>query len=463
MGPQPLPATAVAYNNRKRLLVLYDHHWLHVKTIADCLTALRRYSDCDVYYASSFGRCYFDLDSFDAVVIHYSVKVCSPGHLSPPFERALCKAKCLKALFIQDEYEGTNANRAAIRKLGIRVVFTCVPPESIDKVYPRADFPDVEFVNVLTGYVPLDLLAAVQPLPMRQRSILIGYRGRSIGYWYGDLGREKLVIGQRMRAVCDRHGLKTDIEWEEECRIYGDDWLRFLAGSKATLGTESGANVFDFDGSLTLAIQRALLKDPALSYDDIREQYLRNVDGSIVMNQISPKIFEAVACRTALILFEGQYSNVLEPERHYIPLKKDFGNIDDVLGRLHDDDYLEALTRRAFDDVIASDRYSYRAFVEVFDAALERQWNTGAYSTSQPGLWLPLPPCDTLPGFRASYARTFREPWLKRAWYALPHWLQDGLRPLVSRKRWKNGWVRMPGPIRKLLTPVLTRVRWLLK
>jgi hypothetical protein len=462
MDTPPTPATAVRLHGRRRILVLYDHHWLHVKTIADYLAAFHRYSESVVCYATSFGHCRFDLDSFDAVVVHYSVKVCYPGHLSPSFERALRKARRLKVLFLQDEYEATDANRAAIRDLGVRLVFTCVPPESIEKVYPRADFPGVEFVHVLTGYVPLDATGAVQP-PMRQRATLIGYRGRSLGFWYGDLGQEKRLIGQRMRAICDAHGLRTDIEWDEKSRIYGDDWLRFLAGCKATLGTESGANVFDFDGGLTIAIQRELLRNPAVGYDEIRARYLSGVEGSIVMNQISPKVFEAIACRTALILFEGRYSGVLEPEKHFIPLRKDFSNIDNVLQRLQDDDYLEALAARAYDDVVGSDRHSYRALVRVFDDALLRQWSSGAFPAPATGPWLPLPPCDALPGFRASYARAFRAPWLKRAWYSLPPWLRASLRPLVSRRRWKDRWVRMPRLVRTSLRPVLERVRWLLK
>jgi hypothetical protein len=462
MAGQPQPATALAFDLRKRVLVVYDHHWVQVKSIADSLAALRRYSDCEVCYTTSFGRCLFDLDSFDAVVIHFSVKVCYPGHLHSTYARTLRRARCLKVLFLQDEYEATDANRAAIRDLGIRLVFTVVPPESIEKVYPRAEFPGVEFVNVLTGYVPLDL-AAVPTRPTRERRTVIAYRGRRLGYWYGDLGREKLIVGQRMRALCDARGLKTDIEWEEDKRIYGDDWLRFLASAKATLGTESGANVFDFDGGLTLAIQRELLRDPTVGYDEIHRRYLHDREGAIVMNQISPRLFEAIACRTALVLFEGRYSGVLQPHTHFIPLKKGFGNVEEVLARLRDDAELEAMAARAYADVIASGRYSYQAFVRTVDAALGKQWSSGSFPTPERVPWLPPPRCDALPGFRAAYGRSFRAPWLRRAWGALPSWVERSLRPMVARDRWKNRWIQMPGPVRFLLQPLLARVRRLLK
>jgi hypothetical protein len=341
----------MGHDEKKNLLVLYDHHETHVKTISDYLDSFQRYSRHNVSYVSSFAKCHFDLVYFDAVVLHYSVRVCFPGRLSASFTQALQSYQGLKVLFIQDEYDHTNVARQAIRDLGIGLVFTCVPEESIAKVYPPAQFPGVRFVNVLTGYVPIELSQMKAFAPIRQRRVLIGYRGRNLGYWYGDLGQEKQLIGQRMKEICAAHGLTTDIAWEEKDRIYGNGWFDFLGQCKATLGTESGANVFDFDGTLIESIQRELRRDPSISYQEIRDKYLCDCEGQILMNQISPKVFEAIACRTALVLFEGRYSGVLEANTHYIPLKKDFSNVDDVLAKLQDDNLLEAMTERAYADI----------------------------------------------------------------------------------------------------------------
>jgi hypothetical protein len=84
-------------------------------------------------------------------------------------------------------------------------------------------------------------------------------------------------------------------------------------------------------------------------------------------------VFEAIALKTALILFEGQYSGIVAPERHYIPLRKDFGNVKDVFERLRDDAYLVELTERAYRDVVASGRFSYRAFIRELDDFIEKR------------------------------------------------------------------------------------------
>src|SRR5437899_12120667 len=108
-----------AANTKKNILILYDHHETYVKTIADYLESFHRYSHRNVSYVSSFAKCHFDLDYFDAVVIHYSVRVCYPGPLSASFARAIKKYQGLKVLFIQDEYDHTNHAQQSMLDLGV--------------------------------------------------------------------------------------------------------------------------------------------------------------------------------------------------------------------------------------------------------------------------------------------------------------------------------------------------------
>src|SRR5207302_5087311 len=86
----------------RHVLVLYQHQWTHVKTIAHYLESFHRFSRFNVSYVSSLARCHLDLAFFDAVVLHYSVRVCHPGYLSSSFARALRRYRGLKVLFLQD-------------------------------------------------------------------------------------------------------------------------------------------------------------------------------------------------------------------------------------------------------------------------------------------------------------------------------------------------------------------------
>jgi hypothetical protein len=373
---------------RLNVLILYDHHALFTNTVLEYLDSFQLHSRHRIWYAHAAGdaRCTTDLDRFDVVVVHYSIRLSLRDHLSRWFARALTQYAGLKVLFIQDEYDTTNIARDWIERLGIDVVYTCVPPASVPRVYPAERFPHVRFVPIITGYIPERLAHLHWGRPLAQRQNVIGYRGRPLPYWYGRLGQEKLLIGQRMRDICRSRSIPSDIEWEEERRIYGDAWYEFLGNCRATLGTESGSNLFDWDGKIRAGIEMAQWRNPGFTFEEAFEHYMKDRDGEITMNQVSPKLFEAVAVRTALVLFEGSYSSILQPGRHYIPLRKDFSNVDDVLEQLLDDSRIEELTRCAYDDIVASGKYSYASFVRAFDEVLvdERRTDSGR------GLILPL-------------------------------------------------------------------------
>jgi hypothetical protein len=57
----------------------------------------------------------------------------------------------------------------------------------------------------------------------------------------------------------------------------------------------------------------------------------------------------------------------MTPDVHYLALEKDFSNFDDVMARFRDPVERKRITDRAYDDLIASGRWSYRAAIEDFD------------------------------------------------------------------------------------------------
>jgi hypothetical protein len=74
------------------------------------------------------------------------------------------------------------------------------------------------------------------------------------------------------------------------------------------------------------------------------------------------------------VLVEGRYSGVLEPERHYIPLRRDFSNLDEALERLGDVEAVEAMAERAYRDVYLSGRSNLTVLAgELCEEAEERR------------------------------------------------------------------------------------------
>ncbi|GGI80117.1 hypothetical protein [Legionella impletisoli] len=352
------------------IVILYEPQSIEVPTISEHLKSFGVFSSATVSYlpATQGLSCKVDLNIFDVIIIHYSVRLSvNEGNymLSQCYQDAVKSFKGYKILFIQDEYEGTEIARKWITTLGINTVYTCVPKEYIEKVYPKARFPNVEFLSTLTGYVPLSLKDLNSYKRTSERSIMIGYRGRVLPYWYGSLGQEKKNIGKYIKEYCLVNGYKVDIEWDDSKRIYSG-WYDFLGECKATLGTESGSNLFDFDGSVRRRIEEKLAQNPSLTYEELYEVCIAPYE-TIKMNQISPKIFESIALKTALILFEGNYSGVLKPYIHYLPLKKDFSNIEEIFCRLRNDQFIQGLVDQAYKDTIESGKYSYKQFIKEID------------------------------------------------------------------------------------------------
>ncbi|MEA2644688.1 MAG: hypothetical protein QOG08_1714, partial [Chloroflexota bacterium] len=277
----------------------------------------------------------------------------------------------LKVQFIQDDYRWVNRATAAARDAGINVLFTVAPEPAAGRLYD-ASLPGVRRVQTLTGYVPENLLG--RPLrPLSQRSIDVGYRARDLPFWLGRLSREKAVIGQRFLELAPSRGIRCDIAWREHERIYGGQWIEFVSSSRATLGTESGASIADFDGSVELAVRAYLRTHPAAPFEEVHEAVLQPYEGNVVVNVISPRVFEATSLGTALVMFPGQYSGIVSASEHYIALAKDFSNLDEVVAQLKDDELVAAMTARAHDELIKSGRWSYASFIHEFDRVLDEE------------------------------------------------------------------------------------------
>jgi hypothetical protein len=147
-------------------------------------------------------------------------------------------------------------------------------------------------------------------------------------------------------------------------RVYNEAWINLLRRSRAVLGTESGMNLFDFDGSLERACAEYERAHPGCSFDEVWEQFLKEHEGNVRYAQISPRHFEAAACRCVQILLEGEYSGIFLPDRHYISLKKDFSNFDEVMVRLADDSFCRRLTEQAHAEIILNNAWHYRTFIK---------------------------------------------------------------------------------------------------
>lgn len=305
-----------------------------------------------------------DFGLFDAIGVHYSVKLHGFYYLSYALKRKIQAFNGFKFVLLQDEYQKVNQTEALLAQLGIDVLFTLVRSDLIDTAYPDNRLKTLKKVQVLTGYVDDELLTLNSP-PIASRPIDVSYRTRHCEYRLGKLAQDKTVLAERFPKYASTRQLTLDVSAEESDRVYGDAWFQLLKDSKVVLGTESGASIWDRDGEVSKKIRQYLRKNRKATFQAVHEAVLKPYEGNLLYSAISPRVFEAAAAKACLVMFEGEYSGVCKPDVHYIPLKKDFSNISEVLDKIEDDNYLQTIVDKAYQDLILSRDYAMDKLSEV--------------------------------------------------------------------------------------------------
>jgi hypothetical protein len=364
---------------RLRILLLCDNVRDTASTIFDHIRAFTDLSRHRVVVLNPrpFRHLFsIDLDHFDVVILHYTICILFETYLPASFKKRLRRYRGLKIQFIQDDYRSVDQFARLISELGIHVLFTLAAPSVIPRLWER--YPELRSVDIhstLAGYVPESFLTVHVPKP-GDRPVDVSYRGRTLPYSIGALGQQKVEIGKRFLELAKPYKLRCDIAWGEPDRIYGKEWVRFLASTKAVLGTESGASITDFDGSVEGRVNLYLSEHPGADFEAVTRDVLGPFEGNLVINVISPRMFEAIALRTALVLFPGEYGGILRPWDHYIPLEEDFSNLPTVVQKIRDAAFLEELVEHSHQEIVKSGQYSYRRFMaevdEIITHAYER-------------------------------------------------------------------------------------------
>jgi glycosyltransferase involved in cell wall biosynthesis len=319
------------------------------------------------------------LSDYDAVVVHPTVSYFAHNlaNLDRDLARGFSGYDGVKVLMKQDEQVTTNQFLNIVVEKKFDLIFTCVPPLEQQKVYPRDVIGDCELMQVLTGYV--SPAAMCQRDDWGHRDIDVSYRGSIQPLEFGRLGYEKRGIGYEVSRVLADQGFRLDISSRWEDRVLGEEWGRFLSRSRVVLGVESGSNLFDFDGKVAQWCRSFEAThsgdDPASEryYRTAHEAYLHAFEDNVHYAQISPRHFEAAAAGAAQLLYEGSYSGIFRANEHFMPLRRDLGNLAETVDFIRDETARTRMAERAFEEIILEKRNWYESFVAEADAAIERR------------------------------------------------------------------------------------------
>jgi hypothetical protein len=237
--------------------------------------------------------------------------------------------------FVENEY----------RRLADKVAFANALRADVLVTQLRADVAEPFYRARFAGRV-LSLPAGLNPdvfrpiRPLRERPIDIGTRSHR--YPAGPLGDPRNRLLERCaegRAPFD--GLRTDVSLDQRERFTRERWAAFLNRCRATVASEAAGR---------------------LAWDDAPGA------PGVDFGALSSRHFEAMGTKTALLLLEGAYDGILEPGRHYFPVRTDLSNLAEVAAAVRDTQRLEAMTETA--RALALDGHTYAHRVRALAAAV---------------------------------------------------------------------------------------------
>lgn len=334
--------------------------------------------------------------NWDALILHYSFL--SLRTIGWPFRELkkdfswISDMNCLKVAIPQDEGDYAGILDEWLLELGVTVIFSVhyAPEQPLYPIMRKY----AAIYSCLPGYIDektvLEYQKKIEPIAERKWDIV--YRARRLPAWFGKAGRVKYRIAEIVNAGARKKGFCVDISTRSEDTISGSMWLNFLSSGKTVLGTQGGYSTIDWRGEMKAQVRKILNNNPDISFSQIDEMMPVGWDDHCLFT-VTPRHFEAIITNTCQILLMGEYKGILIPNVHYIVLKPDWTNIDEVLERIRDVAAIQKMSDQARKDILESGKYSYQAFAQTLEKILEDHYQQKKMSpfipnseTSQPDL-----------------------------------------------------------------------------
>jgi len=356
----------ISTGRKLNILILYCAYTTR-SNLLDSLYSFRRYTSHKIFYFNvairGLPRVIADAP-WDLIIFHtlFFSRKFDRTRQREVFDKvgALSANRATKILTPQDEFINGDIVCDFARSIGASVICTVQPPSVWPEIY--GELAGVELRNVLTGYIDPARAAGCAKyfLPSHQRTVDVGYRtiGKPVP-WFGRHGFLKETIAQRFSASLALTNLRYDISTDDKDTLAGESWYEFLGNCKYMLGVEGGTSIYDRDGSIKALVDDYVTNHANANFDMIESECFKGIDGKFKGYAISPRHLEACMTGTCQVLTEGDYSGILKAYEHYIPVSKDFSNIDEVIQIIKSDHLRELIVANAYRDIVQSGCYSF--------------------------------------------------------------------------------------------------------
>ena len=299
--------------------------------------------------------------TYDAIVLMHSVFSNACALTGWAFD-AVRRHHAPKVYFIGNEYKLMPEKMEFCDRLGVKLLVTQSHDFKVQTLYrERLKCAVIGLPN--TGW------DGEKFRPERERAdrkIDLGYRSVASPLFLGH--NERVEIKEAFEAAAGRHGLSTDFSLNPEDRLDEDGWAAFLNSCKGQIGTEAGGDYFELTDETRKKINAFLEDRPDASVSEIRGRFLGDYANSVPIRIVSSRNIEAAATKSVQLLLVGEYGGYFKPGVHYLPVKHDYSNLDEVIRQFKNPGLCDEICDRAFDMV--RERLAFPVLLNRFDAAL---------------------------------------------------------------------------------------------
>lgn len=266
-------------------------------------------------------------------------------------------SQAVKIAFPQDEYDCNELLDEWMCEWEVDIVFSVIS-SGWDVLYPR--FHRLGEIRLgYTGYVDESLIDR-PVVPFESRSIDIGYRAKKLPPYFGRIGEVKWTIGRDVAQLARQAELNVDIELGDSGTLFGEAWLHFIEDSKFTLGSNSGSSLLDPVGDVQRRVRDILRVKPDASFEVVEAACFPGLEGQHSFTAISPRVIEAALLGSAQILVDGEYSGIVSPAEHFIPIRSDASNFSEVLAQMSDVESVKRMIDRCREAILSVDVLRYK-------------------------------------------------------------------------------------------------------
>jgi hypothetical protein len=187
-----------------------------------------------------------------------------------------------------------------------------------------------------------------------------------------------------VKQAAEARGLQVDISTSDEDTLFGDDWYRFLGDCRFVVGAEGGLSIWDPYGEIADRIEAYVPQHPDAEFEEIEAACFPDEDGRYIFSGFSPRIFEAALSGCCQILVEGEYRGILRPYEHYVPLKKDCSNLDEVFALMEDESETLRRIKATYRTLIEDPQYRYSHLVDQVMSYIRAKLDGQGKSANEP-------------------------------------------------------------------------------